>query len=333
MPRRALLALAPLTVAALIACGQTPTTATASSSATPMDGGPPPAAANLGVDSGDSDASAASVPGAAPAASASAATIAPAPAGMALVPGGPFTMGADRGGEEDEHPAHTVTVASFYLDVNEVTHGEYEECVAAKVCPPQSPAILAKFGGLFHAPKKPVDGVSAFDAEKYCAWKGKRLPREAEYERAVRGDDARKYPWGNDAPSQEKSVYQTKTTAEVGSKPAGRGPYGHNDLNGNIWEWLADDYDPYAYKRPTADKGIPGTCAEILKFQNELRAKGIKEYTGSNPIPTECERNIRGGAYNYGAEGLRSSNRIHHPASFRLLMTGFRCAKSVEATP
>jgi formylglycine-generating enzyme required for sulfatase activity len=246
---------------------------------------------------------------------------------MLLVKGGTFTMGAESGGEGDERPAHPVTVASFWLDRTEVTQAAYDECVLARACPAPDAAILATFGGLFKGPNKPVVGVSWFAAREYCKWKGKRLPREAEYERAVRGDDGRRYPWGNDAPTHERTVFEANATEDVATHPTGRGPYGHEDLAGNVWEWIEDDYDPLAYSRPGAAEGKPGSCDEIVAAQNKLRAENKQGFTGSNPIPTECEKSIRGGAYNYPAGGLRSTNRIHHPPSFKLRMTGVRCAK------
>jgi formylglycine-generating enzyme required for sulfatase activity len=249
------------------------------------------------------------------------------PEGMLLVRGGTFKMGADAGGEGDERPAHEVTVASFWLDRTEVTQAAYEECVVAKVCTPADPEILATFSGLFRGALKPVVGITWFSARDYCNWKGKRLPREAEYERAVRGDDGRRFPWGNDAPTHERTVFSANAPEEVGTHPTGRGPYGHDDLAGNVWEWIDDDYDPFAYTRATASEGRPGSCDEINVAQNKLRAENRQGFTGSNPIPTDCEKSIRGGAYNYPADGLRSTNRIHHPARFKLRMTGVRCAK------
>jgi formylglycine-generating enzyme required for sulfatase activity len=250
-----------------------------------------------------------------------------APPDMLLVRGGTFQMGSDRGGEGDERPAHAVTVRSFWLDRTEVTQAAYEECVAVKACAPADPEILATFGGLFRGPRKPVVGVSWFSARDYCRWRDKRLPREAEFERAARGDDGRRFPWGDEPPTKERTVFATNNPEEVGTHPSGRGPYGHDDLAGNVWEWIEDDYDPFAYTRATASEGRPGTCAEILAAQDELRAKGKQGFTGTNPIPSECEKSIRGGAYNYPAAGLRSTNRIHHPARFKLRMTGVRCAK------
>jgi len=256
-----------------------------------------------------------------------AATDAGAPAGMLLVAGGTFTMGSESAGEGDEHPAHPVTVAAFWLDRTEVTQTAYDACVVAKVCPPPDAAILATFGGLFKGPNKPVVGVSWFAAREYCKWQGKRLPREAEFERAVRGEDGRRFPWGNDAPTHERTVFETNSTEDVATHPTGRGPYGHEDLAGNAWEWIEDDYDPLAYSRAGAAEGKTGSCDEITAAQNKLRAENKQGFTGSNPIPTECEKSIRGGAYNYPAGGLRSTNRIHHPPSFKLRMTGLRCAK------
>jgi len=244
------------------------------------------------------------------------------PDGMLLVKGGTYLMGRDEGGEGDERPAHEVTVKSFWLDKTEVTQAAYDECVKASVCRAPDPESINAIHGLFKGPNKPVNGVSWHDATKYCAWKGKRLPKEAEFERAVRGDDGRRFPWGNEPPSHELTVFDTGSPEEVGTHPAGRGPYGHDDLAGNVWEWIDDDYDPFAYSR-----GHVGTCDEILAAQDQLRKEHKQGFTGTNPIPTVCEKTIRGGAYNYPAYGLRSTNRVHHPGTFRLKMTGFRCAR------
>ena len=240
-------------------------------------------------------------------------------------------MGSDRGGQQDEHPAHAVDLAAFLLDRTEVTNGAYEECVAAGTCAPHDPksARVNGFGddAGFRAPDQPVNAISWDDARSYCAFRGKRLPREAEWEKAARGTDARTFPWGADAPTPDHAVFGVARTAAVGTHPDGAGPFGHLDLAGNVWEWTADIYDPYAYRRAHADRGEPGSCDEVLAAQDELRKTGQNGYTGSNPIPRECERVLRGGAFNYGGPGLRVTNRVHHPARFRLIMAGFRCAK------
>jgi formylglycine-generating enzyme required for sulfatase activity len=247
---------------------------------------------------------------------------------MLLVPAGPFTMGADSGGEEDEHPAHTVTLAAFYLDRTEVTNGQWSACVDAGVCQPKSEAVRAGHPD-FNGPDQPVSGISWDDARAYCGWRGKRLPRETEFEKAVRDTDGRGFPWGDDPPTRDKAVYSASHPEDVGTHSPGRGPYGHDDLAGNVWEWMQDEYDPYAYRRPGAGLGTPGSCAEILAAQDELRRQGKQGFTGTNPIPTECEHSIRGGAYNYDPHGLRATNRVHHPGRFRIPMLGLRCAADV----
>jgi formylglycine-generating enzyme required for sulfatase activity len=240
-------------------------------------------------------------------------------------------MGADSGGEEDEHPAHTVVLAAFALDRTEVTNVLYSECVAALACRPKSEEVRTKYQD-FDGPDQPAGGVSWDDARSYCAWRGKRLPREAEFEKAVRDGDDRRFPWGNEVPTHALTVFASSRTEAVGTHPDGRGPYGHEDMAGNVWEWMEDEYDPYAYRRESAGVGRPGSCAAIMDALDELRRNHRQGFTGSNPIPNECEHSIRGGAYNYGAQGLRSTNRVHHPGRYRLPMLGLRCAADVNET-
>jgi formylglycine-generating enzyme required for sulfatase activity len=260
------------------------------------------------------------------------------PDDMLPVPGGTFTMGADGVGERDEQPAHSVTVHGFWLDKTEVTNSKYLECVGAGVCKPWRDNVARGFHAGpeagFRGAEQPVVGVSWFDAGDYCAFRGKRLPGEAEWERAARGDDARTYAWGNGKPDPvrlacfgRKVGEKGATTMPVASYPDGRGPYGHFDLTGNVWEWTRDIYDPMAYKREGSAQGIPGTCDQVLESLASLRRAKRQGYTGSNPIPTRCERALRGGAFNYPGGGLRASNRVHHAPEWRMLVAGFRCAK------
>lgn len=267
-------------------------------------------------------------------ASASASASPPAaPPGMLLVPEGTTVVGQDEQGELDERPAHKVTLPAFWLDETEVTNEAYQRCVEARVCQPPDPksARANKLGDdkQFRRPRQPVSSISHDDARAYCQHVGKRLPTEAEWERAARGDDGRTYPWGEAFPTKAHAVFGEGTTADVGSRPAGKGPFGHLDLAGNVWEWVEDHYDPYAYRRAGAAEGKPGTCDEIMATLAELKRGKMQGFTGSNPIPDECERVLRGGAFNYHAKGLRASNRVHHPGRFHLVMSGFRCAMNV----
>lgn len=265
------------------------------------------------------------------------------PEDMLPVPGGEFTMGQDIGGEEDEHPAHRVRVEGFLLDRLEVSVEKYLTCVKSGKCRMYREDAARSFNAgddaRFREPSQPISGVSWDDALAYCGFVGKRLPREAEWERAASGDDRRKFVWGNENPDPTRHGCfmravgpKGQTTCPVGAYPAGKGPYGHLDLAGNVWEWTSDDYDPYAYRRSGAGTGTPGTCEQILQAQNEIRASGKHGFTGSNPVPTTCEKVLRGGAFNYPGPGLRVTNRVHHPSNWRMLVAGFRCARDVASS-
>jgi formylglycine-generating enzyme required for sulfatase activity len=232
----------------------------------------------------------------------------------------------------DEMTEHQVTVKPFLLDKTEVTNAAYNKCVLAGICHPPKIIDTEKKGfpplRYFRRDSYPVTGVNQQDAITYCRWRDKRLPTEAEFERAARGSDNRIYAWGNQPPDDELAVFSKKVTAKAGSRPKGAGPYGHLDLAGNVWEWTSDLYDPFAYMRKTANNGIPADCPTIKKTQDQLRRENKEGFTGTNPIPKECDTVLRGGAFNYFPWGLRASNRVHHQAAWRMIMAGFRCAKN-----
>jgi formylglycine-generating enzyme required for sulfatase activity len=221
--------------------------------------------------------------------------------GMVGIPAGTFTMGGGPEAEDDERPAHRVYVSAFFLDRDEVTRAGYQKCVVAGVC-----ATPNDNGN----DDVPVTGVSHRDAATYCAWMGKRLPTEAEWEKAARGSDGRTYPWGNDASCAQANFgnFQGEgrcpqnpgRPVKVGSYP-GASPYGVRDLAGNVWEWVADWYDPRWYRRSPA-----------------------KDPKG--PVHGE-RRVVRGGAC-CSMFGLpRASNRLAFPESYRDIDIGFRCAR------
>ncbi|MBI2891914.1 MAG: SUMF1/EgtB/PvdO family nonheme iron enzyme [Deltaproteobacteria bacterium] len=241
-----------------------------------------------------------------------------------LVPAGAFTMGADEGGEADERPAHRVEVRAFAIDRLEVSNEDYASCVAAERC--RSPR---RFGPEPLGARKPVVGVSWFDAGAYCAWAAGRLPTEAEWEKAARGGDARRFPWGDEpVPDDAHATFGSRHRGptDVGTKPAGAGPYGALDQAGNVWEWVSDVYGPTYYRDAPAANPTGPTCDEAVRVYARLRAQGLEGLTGTNPLPTTCERVLRGGAWNYGGPGLRTTNRVHHPPTFRIRYSGFRCA-------
>jgi formylglycine-generating enzyme required for sulfatase activity len=179
-----------------------------------------------------------------------------APADMAHVPAGEFIMGSDEG-DPDEQPVHTVYLDAFYIDKTEVTSAQYKRCVEAGAC--NAPSNTTYYDNPAYA-QHPVVYVGWNDADAYCRWAGKRLPTEAEWEKAARGtgwwpdfgsvvnfcDVNCLYDW-KDASADDGYV----ETAPVGSF-ANAGPYGALDMRGNVWEWVADWYDEGYYSQSPA---------------------------------------------------------------------------------
>jgi iron(II)-dependent oxidoreductase len=191
---------------------------------------------------------------------------------MVRVPAGDFVMGSNArelGLREDfpgdESPIHLVYLNSFWIDKYEVTNEQYREFVKATGY--QEPIFWTEPD--FAGPRQPVIGVSWDDAVTYCKWRGMYLPTEAQWEKAARGIDGRKYPWGNDFPDEDengigglqnlRANFNSRhyKTFDVGSFPKGVSPYGAWDMAGNVWEWCADWYvkDYYKVSPPENPRG------------------------------------------------------------------------------
>jgi eukaryotic-like serine/threonine-protein kinase len=177
--------------------------------------------------------------------------------GMVSVPAGALLMGstdADGSAGADEKPQHKVFLDAYRIDRTEVTNAQYAQCVAAGGC--TAPASIASgtrssyYGNLAYE-NYPVIHVSWEQADAYCRWAGKRLPTEAEWEKAARGTDGRTYPWGDEPPDAQKANYRGDVgdTTQVGAYPAAASPYGVLDMAGNVWEWVSDWYDSGYYGR------------------------------------------------------------------------------------
>ena len=202
---------------------------------------------------------------------------------MVYVPAGNFTMGFD----SPDAPAHNVYLDAFLIDQTEVTNSKYALCVQAGACQPprnNSSATRTSYYGNSQFANYPVIYVDWNDAQAYCSWAGRRLPTEAEWEKAARGTDGRKYPWGNEPPTCElTNSFCVDDTAEVGSYPAGASPYGALDMSGNVWQWIADWYDVY----PGGDKTVDSNFGQTYRV---VRSNGWEDYEngsyyrlGSNP--------------------------------------------------
>jgi formylglycine-generating enzyme required for sulfatase activity len=224
---------------------------------------------------------------------------------MIHIPAGKFTMGSND--YDDEKPPHTVNLSDYYIGKYPVTNREYQAFVReAKYKAPQH-----WNGREFPQGKAnhPVVYVSWNDAVAYCAWLSKktgknyRLPTEAEWEKAARGTDGRKYPWGNDAPNRDLLNFNENIgdTTDVDSYDDGVSPYGVYDMAGNVWEWVNDWYgETYYQKSPP-----------------------------KNPLgPSSGEKRVlRGGSWDDINDYARSAYRVNYSPDFISYYIGFRCAR------
>jgi formylglycine-generating enzyme required for sulfatase activity len=238
---------------------------------------------------------------------------------MVRVPAGEFQMGCSHSNDplckytKDEF-LHAVFLDEFLIDKYEVTFEKYERAFKAGLVTEPANGGALNYGWPGVA-KFPINGVTWKQAKKYCESIGKRLPTEAEWEKAARGTDLRMYPWGNEKPTPELAVMDkpnagylgcgTGNTLDVGSKPKGVSPYGAMDMAGNLWEWTADWYNKDYYKN--SPKNNP---------------KGPAKGT---------HKTCRGGDF-FSRDGyeLKTTGRFPYEPSDYSIAIGFRCAKSIK---
>ncbi|BCA54361.1 conserved exported protein of unknown function [Nitrospira sp. KM1] len=225
---------------------------------------------------------------------------------MITVPAGPFVRGTTNGGF-DEQPQRTIYLDTFSIDRYEVTNYQYQQFVTAtghrKAGPPSR---YAKSIGRMRGTNQPAVYVSWDDASEYCQWKGKRLPTEAEWEKAMRGVDGRLWPWGNHELQNGANWARVQdgydVSAPVGTFGSDKSPYGVMDGAGNVMEWVADWYQESYYK----------------------------DASERNPSSPEygTYRVLRGGAYTTAGMDVRITSRSKMMQDFRDETIGFRCALS-----
>lgn len=291
------------------------------------------------------------------------------PEGMVLVAAGEFVMGSDEG-SADEAPAHKVRVSAFYIDKYEVTNeqfaafvrdsGAYEEIegpwfryyaqgcrdVIAHYGERQSSRRRAAEAALRVIPKGdhskfPVRGVTWRDAAAYAKWAGKRLPTEAEWEKAARGKNGLLYPWGEPWKPElcRAGLGPEAGPVAVGSFPDGASAYGCNDMAGNVWEWVADWYGENYYAselgkgiaNPKGPHGLPNGRLPAPSKEREIDLL----HPTQQGRETDTRKVIRGGGWtgtlvgqarfdSRGARRLWSNPNYWHPD------VGFRCAKELN---
>ncbi len=181
---------------------------------------------------------------------------------IVFVEAGPFIMGSDDG-EANESPEHETYLDDYWIDKTEVTNKMYYTCVKSGNCEkPLSDGFIAPTDHYTNLAREnyPVVYVNYENAESYCQWVNRRLPTEAEWEKAARGVDGRIYPWGNQPPTQEMLNFNQNIgyLMPVGSFPLGASPYGALDMSGNALEWVADWYsDDYYEQSPSINPTGP----------------------------------------------------------------------------
>jgi formylglycine-generating enzyme required for sulfatase activity len=219
---------------------------------------------------------------------------------MVRVPSGSFSMGYNRG-EPDEFPPHEVDVGEFVIDKTEVTIADYARCMDASSCRVIEEVKEARGERGDH----PVTGVTWNDAVRYCRWVGKRLPTEAEWEKAARAPKWMPYPWeGRFDPKLANSSMTGdgyERTSPVGAFPGGASGLGVQDMAGNAAEWTADFYESTWYQK-----------------SGRSNPKGPEADTG--------ERVVRGGAYTDNDYLCRSTARTGKDPNVANVAIGFRCA-------
>jgi len=242
---------------------------------------------------------------------------------MVYVPAGEFLMGStedDGEIEGNEKPQHSITLDAFWIDKTEVTNMQYR--LFAEDSGRGVPTVCASGEPTYDDGTKrdhPVVCVSWEDAEAYCGWAGARLPTEAEWEKAARGTDGRKYPWGSDFDGSRANYCDQNCefdwkdgraddgnarTAPVGSYPGGAGPFAALDMAGNVWEWVSDWYsETYYSNSPLQNPTGPGT--------------------GTYKVG-------RGGSWNNPPGHVRSAYRLRNNPTGRDIDLGFRCASAVS---
>ncbi|ULA66113.1 MAG: FGE-sulfatase domain-containing protein [Nitrospira sp.] len=230
---------------------------------------------------------------------------------MTMIPEGVFRMGADgTDALEDEKPQHEVWIDQFEIDRHEVTTGHYAEFLVStkRPVPWQWESV-----DLSQHHDRPVIGVSWFDAAAYCEWRGKRLPTEAEWEKAARGIDGRLFPWGNQSPREESANFglgarfsYSQVLASVERYEQGRSPYGLYQMAGNAGEWVADWYGANYYE---------------IGSRNNPAGPDVGLF-----------RVVRGGSWSDLPKYLLTYGRFKLPPDTRNSYTGFRCVRSGSLT-
>ncbi len=239
------------------------------------------------------------------------------------IPAGPFLMGTDRERSDDyDRPQHKVVLPAYAIDKYPVTNAQYARFVAATG---HRPPLHWRDGKIPPGLEMhPVTMVSWFDATRYAEWAGKRLPSEAEWEKAARGDDGRRWPWGNRMDAKRLNTYYgVGSTTAVTRYPLGASVYGVMDMAGNVSEWTADDFLPYE-----------GSSAAPTFFQGKVPVATTAQdraYKVVDLVPVDAHYKVlRGGSWKSDPFSTTTYHRNFTWPHYASDFFGFRCASDIE---
>jgi formylglycine-generating enzyme required for sulfatase activity len=221
------------------------------------------------------------------------------------IPKGEFIMGTTHTHKTPDSPAHTVYLDTFWMDKVEVTNSMYLKCLQANRC--TSPVSDNVYYDKWIYRDHPMVYVTWDQANAYCLWTNRRLPTEAEWEKAARGTDGRLYPWGNKAPNPRLANYSETMIQESVSSfryPLGASPYSVLNMAGNVREWVADWFDPNYYSH--------------------------SPYANPKGPDSGTERSLRSASSNEDGHEIAISNRFRHEPQSAGLSRGFRCAQDED---
>ena len=227
---------------------------------------------------------------------------------MAVVPAGEFIMGS-QAGDAGEQPAHRVYLDAFSMDKYEVTVGMYAAFLQATGFEP--PPNWETMNQPQHQ-KRPVVNMDWADAATYCKWAGKRLPTEAEWEKAARGTDGRIYPWGNEPPTRLHANFGKEkwnnhaALVPAGTLEDGKSPYGIYDMAGNVWEWVSDWSDPNYYKNSPSQNPKGPSSGKFKVRRGGSWGNSPQGLRSANLFPSLRRRSGSTSSSGSGAQRLRS---------------------------
>lgn len=242
---------------------------------------------------------------------------------MIEIPAGPFTMGTgSERADVQNQPEHSVTLPAYRIDKYPVTNAQYARFVVATGYPAPENWIGGKMprGRELH----PVTMVSWHNAQSYAQWAGKRLPSEAEWEKAARGADGRRWPWGNVMDANRINTYSNVgSTTEVTRYQQGASPYGVMDMAGNVSQWTADDFLPYEGSSASAElfKAKRGVAAST-----QDRSLKVVDLI----ITGERYKVMRGGSWKSDPFSTSSYHRNYSLPNYASDFFGFRCAQDAK---